>query len=108
LQTQGADPIAANPDFLRLFYSLAIEGQGDPVAGEIVRRVHSPRNSSAPPIYARCMPTSPRPPGARADGDQPRSSTASYDRVTAAELWCASIELAGLGHQEIRRPSAPK
>lgn len=39
LQTQGADAVAANPDFLRLFYSLAIEGQGDPVAGEIVRRV---------------------------------------------------------------------
>ena len=39
LQTQGADAVAANPDFLRLFYSLAIEGQGDPVAGDIVRRV---------------------------------------------------------------------
>lgn len=39
LQTHGADAVGANPAFLRLFYSLAIEGHGDPVAGEIVRRV---------------------------------------------------------------------
>jgi len=39
LQTQGADAVAANPDFLRLFYTLAIEGQHDAAAAETVQRV---------------------------------------------------------------------
>jgi AcrR family transcriptional regulator len=39
IQRQGADAVAANPAFLRLFYSLAVEGQADAVARDIVRRV---------------------------------------------------------------------
>lgn len=39
LQTQGADAVAAHPDFLRLFYTLAIEAQGDAATVAIVRRV---------------------------------------------------------------------
>jgi NAD(P)-dependent dehydrogenase (short-subunit alcohol dehydrogenase family) len=37
-----------------------------------------------------------------------RSSTESYDRSMAAQLWAASAELAGLGGQQIRPPSVPK
>jgi NAD(P)-dependent dehydrogenase (short-subunit alcohol dehydrogenase family) len=37
-----------------------------------------------------------------------RSSTDSFDRVIAAELWSASTELTGLGGQQIRPPSVPK
>jgi AcrR family transcriptional regulator len=39
LQAQGADAVAANPDFLRLFYTLAIEGRDDEAAAETVQRV---------------------------------------------------------------------
>lgn len=39
LQSQGADAVAANPDFLRVFYTLAIEGQNDALTTEIVQRV---------------------------------------------------------------------
>lgn len=39
LQTQGAEAVAANPDFLRLFYTLAIEGRHDEAAVETVQRV---------------------------------------------------------------------
>lgn len=41
LHTQGADAVAANPDFLRLFYTLTIEGRNDQSAAEIVQRVRS-------------------------------------------------------------------
>lgn len=41
LQTRGADAVAANPDFLRVFYSLAIEGHDDELTTQIVRRVRS-------------------------------------------------------------------
>lgn len=39
LHTQGADAVAANPNFLRLFYILAIEGRNDELAAELVQRV---------------------------------------------------------------------
>jgi AcrR family transcriptional regulator len=37
----GADAVASHPDFLRLFYTLALEGRGDEIATELVGRVRS-------------------------------------------------------------------
>lgn len=41
LQTRGADAVAANPDFLRVFYTLAIEGHNDELTTQIVQRVRA-------------------------------------------------------------------
>jgi AcrR family transcriptional regulator len=39
LHEQGADAVAANPNFLRLFYLLAIEGRNDELVATLVQRV---------------------------------------------------------------------
>ncbi|GAB3668098.1 TetR/AcrR family transcriptional regulator [Actinocorallia lasiicapitis] len=41
----GADAVASHPVFLRLFYTLAIEGSADPVAAELVQRVRAQARS---------------------------------------------------------------